>query len=123
MKSIVEICRSLVGFGTSLGQKRDHSNPDLSKPPSDLWGATSSRQMHVCLMLCSKRRGRGSFVWAQECEIYGQTTDSWLRIAELAKPLASALCSRGTWEMEKSKERASLRQIQFKEYKRGLRQL
>jgi hypothetical protein len=59
----------------------------------------------------------------QILKIYGQTTESWVRIAELAKPLASSLRSRGTWEMEKSKERASLRQIQFKEYKRGLRQL
>jgi hypothetical protein len=38
-----------------------------------------------------------------------------LRTAELARRLASALCSRCMWEMEKCRERASLRQIQFSE--------
>jgi len=111
----VEICRSPVGIGTSRSRKRDHSTPGRSERPSDLWGATSSRPMHVWCEAVSDK--------SQKREIYGQTTESWVRIAELAKPLASALRSRGTWEMEKSKERASLRQIQFKEYKRGLRQL
>jgi hypothetical protein len=39
----------------------------------------------------------------------------WFRTAELARPLASALFSRRTWEMEKLIERANLRQIKFRE--------
>jgi len=35
----------------------------------------------------------------------------FLRAAELARPLASVLYSRGTWEIEKSSDRASFRQI------------
>lgn len=38
-----------------------------------------------------------------------------LRTAELARQLASALFSRGTWEMENLMERASLRQIKLRE--------
>jgi hypothetical protein len=37
------------------------------------------------------------------------------RTAALARLLASALSSRGTWEMEKFRERANFRQIQFSE--------
>lgn len=37
------------------------------------------------------------------------------RAAELAKLLASVLCSRRTWEIEKSSDRANFRQIQFRE--------
>jgi hypothetical protein len=37
------------------------------------------------------------------------------RTAELARPLASALRSRGTWVMENFSERVSLRQIQCRE--------
>src|SRR5690242_19091848 len=44
------------------------------------------------------------------------------RTAELARRLASALSSRGTWAIENSSERASFRQIQCREYKRALRQ-
>src|SRR6266566_3183116 len=43
------------------------------------------------------------------------------RNADCASPLASALSSRGTCEMENFSERASLRQVQCKEYSRGLR--
>ena len=46
-----------------------------------------------------------------------------LRTAELARLLASVLLSRGMCEMEKCNERANLRQIQFREYRRGLWQL
>jgi len=46
-----------------------------------------------------------------------------LRTAELARLLASVLRSRGMCEMEKHNERANLRQIQFREYRRGLWQL
>jgi len=46
------------------------------------------------------------------CQLSGEMC---FRTAELAKWLASVLCSRRTWEMEKSMERASLRQIQFRE--------
>ena len=46
----------------------------------------------------------------------------FLRAAELARRLASALCSRLTWEIENFNDRASLRQVQFREYRRGLRQ-
>lgn len=41
--------------------------------------------------------------------------EGFFRTAEFAKRLASALCSRRTWEMENSNERASLRQIQWRE--------
>jgi hypothetical protein len=41
--------------------------------------------------------------------------ESCLRAAWLARPLASVLCSRRTWAMEKSRERASFRQTQFNE--------
>ena len=40
---------------------------------------------------------------------------SALRAAELARRLASALLSRGTWEIEKSSDRANFRQVQFRE--------
>src|ERR1700687_837353 len=42
-------------------------------------------------------------------------SQSFLRAAELASPLASVLCSRRTWEIEKSSDRANFRQIQFRE--------
>ena len=41
--------------------------------------------------------------------------ESCWRTAELARPLASALRSRGTWVMENFRERVSLRQIQWRE--------
>ncbi len=46
-----------------------------------------------------------------------------LRAAAVAKPLASMLLSLRMWEIVNSSERASLRQIQFNEYRRSLRQL
>ena len=48
---------------------------------------------------------------------------SALLAAELARRLASVLFSRRTLEIEKSSDRANFRQIQFREYSRGLRQL
>src|ERR1035437_3394215 len=45
------------------------------------------------------------------------------RSADCASPFASALLSRGTCEMENFSERASFRQVQCKEYSRGLRQV
>ncbi len=121
----MESCCSPVGLG-SLGQALAANviilTPAPSEPPSRFLSENLRADQR---MFSGGRRGarRDSSSNLRDTKSYGQTTESWLRIAELAKPLASALCSRGTWEMEKSKERASLRQIQFKEYKRGLRQL
>ncbi len=53
-----------------------------------------------------------SFIRPQARSLYHRPA---LRAAELARLLASVLFSRRTWEIEKSSDRASFRQIQFRE--------
>ena len=48
-------------------------------------------------------------------QLTGSSYEVWWRTAALAKPLASALFSRRTWEMENLIERANLRQIKLRE--------
>jgi len=58
--------------------------------------------------------GRGRYN-EQEARAPTVLEESCWRTAELARPLASALRSRGTWVMENFRERVSLRQIQWRE--------